>query len=223
VHVYNNSDNEYCNSDDLDNVKTKFLQLDVGINNYFEKNFNSKLPAQYQPMEPNPGKSWVVNIHAFDQQLNLIDHHFWLAYGVFFELNSYKYNSDEVMIQNIDSVAFKTSDVALKKNKLSCEYVGIPLMLRYESNPGNFSNSFHISAGGFGEYLIGAHTKVKSTTNDKAKVHDDFNLNRFRYGIAARVGYGWANLFVNYSLSELLQEGTGPVVYPFSAGFALEF
>lgn len=225
VQIYKND--QYHDCDDCDNnqenVVTKFLQLDIGLNNYFAKDFNSKLPAPYQPMEPIPGKSWVVNIHAFDQRVNLIDHHLWLAYGAYFELNSYKYNSDEVLIPKIDSVAFKTSDVPLKKNKLSCEYIGIPLTFRYETNPGNFSKSFHISAGGFGEYLIGAHTKLKSTSNDKAKAHDDFNLNRFRYGISTRLGYGWANLFVNYSLSELLQDGTGPVVYPFSAGLALEF
>ncbi|MCY7409471.1 MAG: PorT family protein [Chitinophagales bacterium] len=225
VQIYK-SDQENNYEDDYKepaNLVTKFLQLDIGLNNYFAKDFNSKLPAQYQPMEPIPGKSWVVNIHAFDQRVNLIDHHLWFAYGVYFELNSYKYNTDEVLIPKIDSVDFYTSDSPIKKNKLSSEYIGIPVTFRFESNPDNFSKSFHISAGGFGEYLIGAHTKTKSTSNDKAKAHDDFNLNRFRYGVTTRLGYGWANLFVNYSLSELLQDGTGPVVYPFSAGLALEF
>jgi len=211
-------DDEY-----MKNVETKFLLLDIGVNNYFAKGFQSDLASQYDPMEPNPGKSWVVNIHAVNQRVNLIDHHLWLSYGIFFEFNSYKFNSDMVLVPNIDSVAFVQSDVSLKKNKLSCEYVGIPLMLRYETNPAHMDESFHISAGGFGEYMIGAHTKVKTNDNAKLKAHDDFNLNRFRYGITTRAGYGWVNVFANFALSELLHGNLDPVVYPFSAGLALEF
>jgi hypothetical protein len=83
--------------------------------------------------------------------------------------------------------------------------------------------SFHISAGGFGEYLMGAHTKTKNNSDAKNKQHDDFNLNRFRYGITARAGYGWVSLFTNISLSELLVSGAGPVLYPVSGGLAFEF
>ena len=96
-------------------------------------------------------------------------------------------------------------------------------MLRYETNPYDESKSFHIAAGGFGEYLLGGHTKTKSSTGDKTKQHDDFNLSRFRYGITGRIGYGWVNLFVNYSLSELFEAGTGPVLTPVSGGIAFEF
>jgi hypothetical protein len=140
-----------------------------------------------------------------NQRLNLIQHHLWLSYGLYFEFNSYKYNNDDVIIPRIDSLNYQVSDVPLKKNKLSCEYLGVPLMLRYESNPRSLSNSFHVSAGGFGEYLIGARTKTKSTENDKNKVHDDFNLNPFRYGIAARAGYGFVNIFANFGLSKLMK------------------
>ena len=218
---------ENCCDDEGDhvrkNVETKFCLLDIGLNNYFASGLSSNFPSPYQPLVPNPGKSWVVDLHLFNQRVNLIDHNLWLSYGVFFEFNSYKYNSQEVMIPRLDSVAFETKEEALKKNKLSCTYIGIPLMLRFESNRSDFNKSFHIAAGGFGEYLIGSHTKVKTTNNDKTKQHDDFNLNRFRYGITGRIGYGWASLFVNYSLSDLFESGTGPVLTPASAGIAFEF
>jgi hypothetical protein len=224
VRIYKQKDCDEEDQDDheLKDVETKFLLLDVGVNNYFAKGFSSDFPAGYGSFNPDPGKSWVVNIHAVDQRLNLIHYRLWLTYGAYFELNSYKYETDQVIVPKIDSVAFATTDGSLKKNKLSCEYVGIPLMLRYESNPHDANRSFHISGGAFGEYLIGAHTKTKSDAG-KQKVHDDFNLNRFRYGIAGRVGYGWLNLFANIGLSELLVEGAGPILYPFSAGLAFEF
>lgn len=220
-------DEDCCEDEDseeeLKNIQTKFLLFDIGLNNYFAKGLSSDFPSPYEPLEPNPGKSWVVDLHVFNQRLNLIDHHLWLSYGLFFEFNSYKYNNEQVMIPRIDSVAFESSETSLKKNKLACTYIGIPLMLRYETKPADLNRSFHIAAGGFGEYLIGSHTKTKSTDNDKAKQHDDFNLNRFRYGITGRIGYGWASLFINYSLSEFFESGTEPVLYPASAGLALEF
>lgn len=223
VHVYKSeSDDECSNENELKNVETRFFQLDVGVNNYFAKGFSSSFPQGFEKFDPNPGKSWVVNIHAIDQRLNLIRYHLWFGYGVYFELNSYKYNTKSVIIPGIDSLAFSSGDESLSKNKLSCEYAGIPLTLRYESNPSHMSSSFHISGGVFGEYLLGAHTKTKSSTG-KNKVHDDFNLNRVRYGITARAGYGWLNVYTNISISELLVEGSGPVLYPFSAGLAFEF
>lgn len=209
--------------EDLKNIQTKFLLFDIGLNNYFAEGLSSNFPSPYQSLEPNPGKSWVVNLHLFNQRINLIEHRLWFTYGVFFEFNSYKYNNEDVMIPRIDSVALESSEVSLKKNKLATTYVGIPIMLRFESKPGDLNRSFHIAAGGFGEYLIGSHTKTKSTSNDKAKQHDDFNLNRFRYGLTGRIAYGWASLFVNSSLSEFFESGTGPVLYPASAGLALEF
>jgi len=158
-----------------------------------------------------------------NQRLNLYRHHLWLSYGIYFELNSYKYKTQDVIVPNIDSLTYTVSDVPLKKNKLSSEYIGIPLMLRYESNPSSLSHSFHISAGGFGEYLIGARTKIKTTDGTKSKVHDDFNLNPFRYGIAARVCYGWVNIFANFGLSKLMKTDVAPEAYPFTAGLAFEF
>ncbi|MBX7139853.1 MAG: PorT family protein [Chitinophagales bacterium] len=224
VKVYkdeNCCEDEY-DHEDLKNIQTKFLLLDIGVNNYFGKGFDSHFPG-YEPFEPNPGKSWVVNIHAFNQRLNLIDHHLWLSYGLFFEFNSYKYNSQQVLVADTNAVAFSTYDVTLKKNKLSTDYVGVPLMLRYESNPSHLGNSFHVSAGGFFEYMMGSRVKVKTTSNDKVKVHDDFNVNPIRYGLSFRAGYGFVNIYAMYGLSTFLKNDVEPVTYPFSAGLAFEF
>ncbi len=210
------------NDDEMKNIRTRFALLDIGLNNYFGPSLSSNFSDPYDALEPNPGKSWGVNLHVINQQLNLVGHHLWLSYGAFLELNSYKFNTDDVLIPKIDSVAFTTSEIALSKNKLSAEYVGIPIMLRYESNT-DLSKSFHIALGGFGEYLLGAHTKTKTGNGDKTKQHDDFNLNRFKYGVTGRMGYGWINVFVNYSLSDVFESGTGPVLTPASAGLAFEF
>lgn len=224
VRVYKEND---CEDEEdyheMKNIKTRFLLLDIGLNNYFTGNLSSNFPTPYKELEPVPGKSLVVDLHIFNQRVNLIAHHLWLSYGAYVEFNTYKFSGNEILIPRLDSVALQEYESGLKKNKLSCEYVGIPLMLRFESNPHNEDKSFHIAAGGFGEYLMGAHTKIKTTSNEKLKQHDDFNLSRFRYGITGRIGYAWVNLFVNYCLSDLFETGTGPVLTPASAGLAFEF
>ncbi|MBA3648377.1 MAG: PorT family protein [Chitinophagales bacterium] len=216
------TDNE--ESHHLKNIETKYLLLDVGLNNYSGRNGVSNLTANYSPLKVNTGKSWVVDVHLINQKINLISYHLWLSYGIFFEFNSYKFNDlTNVLVPRVDSVVFVSSEQPLKKNKLSPTYVGIPVMLRLETNPDDINKSFHISAGGFGEYLLGAHTKTKTTSGDKNKQHDDFNLNDFRYGITGRIGYGWFNLYTNVSLSTLFAKDVAPEAYPWSVGLAFEF
>lgn len=205
------------------NLQTRFLSLDVGFNTYFSPGLSSTLPSGYDPLELITGKSVVVNIHAFDQQLNLVKHIMYLTYGIYFELNTYRFRSNDVIIPRIDSVAFTSSDVTYEKNKLSNEYIGIPLMLRFETNPNNQQRSFHFSAGGFAEYFLGAHTKQKSVENGKQKTHDDFNMNPWRYGASVRIGYSFCSLFANYSFSKFFRDDLTPTLYPASFGLAFEF
>src|ERR1043165_10256830 len=70
-HAY---EDDSCNSkcggeDELTNVETKFMLLDVGLNNYFGQNFSSNFPNGFESFDPSPGKSWVVNLHVVSQRL----------------------------------------------------------------------------------------------------------------------------------------------------------
>jgi hypothetical protein len=40
---------DYDNDDDLKNIRTKFLLLDIGLNNYFAPGLSSKFPSPYEP------------------------------------------------------------------------------------------------------------------------------------------------------------------------------
>ncbi len=209
--------------DDEPIVRTSFLWIDVGLNNYLNADFGTALSDPYKPLEPMPSKSWVVNLQPVVQQLNLVRRRLFLSYGLAVELNSYRFSSDRVLVPRADSVVLDAGDVPLKKSKLSCEYVGLPVLLRYEISGRDTDKVFHVAAGGFASYLLGARTKIETSEGEKAKTHDDFNLNPFRIGVTARMGYAGWGVFANYSFSRLFKGSMAPQAFPLSLGLALEF
>ena len=112
-------------------------------------------------------------------------------------------------------------------NKLSTNFIDIPIEVRFRSKP--FKNGKRIAASvGFKlGWLVQSHTKSKTDQDlyfnginfrDKIKTYDIPNLTKFRYGMSARVGY--AKFYVNffYSLTPLFIEGKGTEAIPISVG-----
>jgi hypothetical protein len=64
--------------------------------------------------------------------------------------------------------------------------------------------------GGFAAVLLESHTKQKSDEHGKQKEHDLFNLNRYQYGVEARVGIKFVEIFCRYSIDPLFRTGDGP-------------
>ncbi len=105
-----------------------------------------------------------------------------------------------------------------KRNKLSCNYVEIPLELRIRT--GANSHGFKLSIGGRIGYMYNAHTKVIDD-DGKRKVYWIKNLNPWRYGVTFRIGYDKYTIQGFYALSELFDKGKGPKMVPYSIGVGL--
>jgi hypothetical protein len=112
---------------------------------------------------------------------------------------------------------------SFKKSKLVVTYLDIPIELRYKSKGG-----FRLAAGFKFGFLIHSHTKYKGDdflgeTNDlvKYKKGKIKFLETNRYGVIARIGYKWLNLWGYYQLSTLFEKGNGPEMYPISIGITL--
>ena len=202
----------------LDNVKTRWLLLDLGVSTYLDNDFNYNVPEN---LEQNIGKSTNVNLHLFRQRLNLINHNLNLMYGLTFEFNNYKFENNVTLLPKKDYLTFEEIEEPIKKTKLANTYLNLPVMLNFETNPYNLKRSFRINAGGFAGYLLEAHTKIKYSTDKKVKDRDDFNLSKFKYGVTSQIGYGWFNIYANYALSEMFADGEGPVLHPFNFGIVL--
>ena len=114
------------------------------------------------------------------------------------------------------STYFKPRTDVFKKNKLVCNYIGIPLELRFR-DPGN---KFHFCVGVKAGYLLNSHTKEVDDVG-KRKVYRIENLNRFHYGLTMGIGSKRWSITAFYSLIPLIEKNKGDdKIIPFSIGIA---
>ena len=202
-------------------VETKMFGLDLGVTAYMQDG-GMNVNAPYAPLELKLGKSINVNLHIIHQNISIIKHYFGIDWGIYAELNNYRFANDSVLVPKMNEVKFFNEEsISYKKNKLYSSYLNLPVTLRFETNPKEPKRSFNLAIGGYAGYLLHAHTKTVKPGKDTNKIHDDFNLNKLHYGVTARIGYSWFDLYVTYSLTPLFKSGTAPDLTPVSAGIAL--
>jgi hypothetical protein len=101
----------------------------------------------------------------------------------------------------------------IRKSKLAANYVEIPLEFRWYQFKSDHKRGFRISAGIKGGILFSSHTKIvyeEQGDRLKRKVKDDFNLNRFRWSLSGRIGWGPASVFYEHGMSSLFDGVKGP-------------
>ena len=194
--------------------------LDMGISSYMH-NQSLNLPNSMNDLEQNLGRSINVNLWAFKQRVSLIQGYANLKYGLSFNFHNYALNNDVTLLANTDSLQIVPSEVNLKRNKLATTYMEFPLMLNFETNPKKTSKSFRIGAGAYAGLLLSARTKQKSEALGKVKLKDDFNMNKYRFGLVGEIGMGPITFFANYGITPLFVEGNGPELNAFNFGISI--
>ena len=119
------------------------------------------------------------------------------------------------------SVVKETDGRQFQKSKLATSSVNLPLMMQLKLRDSHHKSTFHIAAGGFVGYRLGAHTKVKYTTDgntDKEKEEGRYNLENFLYGAQGTIGYGSLELFAKYNMNDLFRNNAGPQAQVLSFG-----
>jgi hypothetical protein len=214
------------------NVDFSYLGFELGLNNFSDRSdygspeVNAFAPAAPGGPEAGPGefslrtgKSVNVNIWPVWMKVNLVDHKLNLKTGFGVEMNNYRYTKS-ITYQNDASRTYVVRDsVRFKKNKLFTEYLTIPVLLDFESNPYHNARSFRLSAGPTFGYLIKSRTKQVSKARGKVKQNDPFNLEQFRVGLRGEIGFGPVTLYGAYSFTAIHQYGLKQ--YPYSVGIEL--
>lgn len=111
------------------------------------------------------------------------------------------------------TVISQLSEMEVNKSLLAANYVDIPLELKFHTNRVNPNRGFNIAIGGRVGILYSAHTKVNIEEQGdlvKIKRKEHYNLNRFRYGLTARIGFGRFNAYYYHALSTLFKGNLGP-------------
>lgn len=209
------------NKTESDAVNVGALKLDIGFNMpLYDGSLN--MPSNLALYETKPLNSSNVGLHVLPTTFSLVKHYVNIGTAVTFDFNDYAFSNNVVIVPNLDTVGIMLDTVnTYQKSKLKTVHAQIPLMLNFQTNPSNKKKNFQISVGAYGGLMLGAKSKTKTESGDKVKVRDDYNLEKFRYGVIGRLGYRNLEFYASYSLSSMFREGRGPEFHPLTVGISL--
>jgi hypothetical protein len=199
-------------SEKTSKIKDKFI-IDVYHDNWLGKPDSIKTKWQ--------SRGTAISFF-YDYQLGKSN--FSIAAGA--SIASHNILMNGAIVSTTDSAgrAFSSIDVfdepyksTVKKNKISTNFVEVPVEVRFRTKPNEKGHSMNVFVGAKVGYLINAHSK----TIDKTGKYKSFNfsdINNIRYGTYIRAGYGKVSLYGFYSLSEFFKEKQGIIMNPFSLG-----
>ena len=220
------------------NVTTNWWILDLGFANYNDKtnyaNAGSYLVNRpgYPALDKNDfkvkaGKSINVNIWVFMQRVNLIKHYVNLKYGLGVELNNYRYKSAVSYkengtipysggLQTSNAFVFRDS-IGFSKNKLAADYLTVPFMINFNTNPYSSNKGLNISVGVSGGYLYSQRNKQESNERGKEKNKGEYDLEKFKFSYVAELGLGPVRLYGSYSPKSIYENSLD--MRPYTVGF----
>jgi hypothetical protein len=141
--------------------------------------------------------------------MNLIKHYVNLKYGLGLELNNYRFKNDISFneggmnpynsSQNIPHAFIFRDSINLSKNKLAADYVTVPLMLNFRTDPNRADKGISLSAGISMGYLYSSRNKQKSEARGKEKNRGDYDLEKWKFSYVGELGLGPVKLYGSYS------------------------
>ena|SRR6185312_1212174 len=223
------------------NISTSSFIVDLGFANWTDKtNYSNNGSIVNNPSMPNNDlsandfklktiKSVNVNIWFFMQRMNLVKHYVNLKYGLGIELNNYRFKSDISFneggpnpynsLQNIPNAFVFRDSVHFSKNKLAADYVTVPLMLNFNTNPNDNKKGLSISAGVSMGYLYSSRNKQVSHERGKEKNRGDYDLDKWKFSYVGELGLGPVRLYGSYSPKSIFQNDLN--FTPYAVGIRL--
>lgn len=222
-------------------VSTNWFVVDLGFSNYIDKTdyANTGSFLVDRPGTPDigksdfklrTGKSINVNIWLVMQKLALEKRgHVNLKYGVGLELNNYRYKSPLSYresgvipysggLQTNDPFIFKDS-LSFSKNKLAADYLTVPLMLNFASNPNQLKKGISLSVGVSAGYLYSQRNKQKSDASGKDRNKGEYDMERFKLSYVGELGLGPVRLYGTYSPKSMYEHDLD--MRPYTVGIRL--
>lgn len=195
--------------------------IEIGLNNYAVADYELTLPPEISYMELHSAKSRNVNLNFGQLSIGLA-RHIGFVTGIGLGWNNYMFSGDN----NIEKAFEGRIDIldpgaVLRRSKLSTFYLKIPFL--FEVQIPTDHQRLNLSAGPVGAVKLGSYSVMQFENKDKIKSDDDFNLNIFRYGATARIGYENFNIYGTYYFTPLFKTNLGPGgidLYPFEIGIA---
>ena len=203
------------------------FNLDLGMNNYLE---DGEFPNGVEPYAVRPWGSWYVATNSV--QRTKLGKNVFLEWALGVSWYNFKFQEDNILIQKDElGVHFvpDTRDVDFVKSKLTATYITASLVpvLDFDDQGrkprmwDGRGDGFRFGLGPYVGYLIDGKSKLVYEEDDdkeKEKDHDNFYLDSIRYGLRIQIGVRSTDLFINYDMNELFDEGKGPTLNAVSFG-----
>ena len=208
------------------NVSTNWWIVDVGFANLKDQTDYAQARSigflgqgfDKDQFDLKTGKSINVNVWMFMQRLNVIKHVLNLKYGLGVELNNYRFDDETVRFSKTSPViSLDPSLQGVKKNKLAADYVTVPFMVNFNFTPGR-EKGFGFSAGVSAGLLYSARQKIK-INDDKSKLHDDFDLEKWKLAYIGELNLGPVRLYGSYAMNNMWERGLDQT--PYNVGIRL--
>lgn len=224
------------------NISTASFIIDLGFAYWTDKtNYSSATSNNYIVNQPGAAalaandfklrtiKSVNVNFWLFMQRLNLIEHYVNLKYGLGIELNNYRFKSTISFKedglnpynanQNIAHAFVFRDSISFSKNKLAADYVTVPLMLNFRTNPNYSDKGLMLSAGVSMGYLYSSRNKQRSAERGKHKNSGDYDVEKWKFSYIGELGLGPVHLYGSYSPNSIFKNDLS--FMPYSIGIRL--
>lgn len=130
------------------------------------------------------------------------------------------YDGNNTVRKDANAISFPVSTADLYKSKLTAAYLNLSLMPTLAIHKGLIS---YLSVGMYGGYRLDSYTKTQQTRKGHSdRIHSNYYLNNFRYGISAELGIRhFPDLFMQYDMGNLFETNKGPEVRMISFGIRL--
>ena len=126
-------------------------------------------------------------------------------YGLGYDFSAIRHNINFKSLPNIDEpareIGVRILNVPYSINRLSTQYLEIPFELRYRTQS---KYPFRLYLGAKMGYMTRASYNLQEQNKDAYKRRNLNELDRLKYGVTFRVGYGLLNLYTYYGLNGLM-------------------
>lgn len=204
------------------NITTYSFFFDLGFSNWTDKtNYAAATASNDLVNKPGTsalagkdfklrtGKSVNFNLWLIGQRVNIIKHQFNLKYALGLELNNYRFKNNISFnegglnpynpAQDISHAFVFRDSIAFSKNKLAADYLTIPVMLNFRTNPHYSNKGVSLSAGVSMGYLYSSRNKQKSSERGKEKNRGDYDLEKWKFSYVGDLSIGFVHLYGSYS------------------------
>jgi hypothetical protein len=182
--------------------------FDLGFTQFIDHN-NIGVSDANNKLDLNASKSVNVNFRVFDLKVNLVKHKLYLNAGLEFDLHDYGFSNNTTILTNNGKFNVVKDSVNFSRDKISTQYLELPLMLCFNSNPKHQQHSFNLGVGAYGGFLLGAYSKQVSDARGEQRIFSNFDCSNIDYGVIAQIGYGDVQIFGKYNMSSVFQTSKG--------------